>query len=80
MTDATSQLVPVLAPDEHTRIARELRQSTRQGVQLEQLSRRHPGLTVGDSYAIQRCWAALRLSGGWFSIDYALGLAWRPRN
>ena len=77
MTDTASRLVPVLAPDEHARIARELRQSTRQGVQLEQLSRRHPGLTVGDSYAIQRRWAALRLSEGRSVIGHKIGLTSR---
>jgi 2-oxo-hept-3-ene-1,7-dioate hydratase len=77
VTGTSSQLTPALAPDEHARIARQLRQSIRQGVQLEQLSRRHPGLTIGDSYAIQRCWAALRLTEGRSVIGHKIGLTSR---
>ena len=44
----------------HAALARELHEAERTRVQVSQFSRRHPGMTIDDSYAIQRAWMQLK--------------------
>ena len=61
----------------HTALARELYAAQRSRVQLEQFSRRYPGMTIEDSYAIQQAWMALECAGGRRVIGHKVGLTSR---
>ncbi len=61
----------------HSALARELYQSQRSRIQLEHFSKRYPGMTVDDSYAIQRAWMALERAGGRRVIGHKVGLTSR---
>jgi 2-oxo-hept-3-ene-1,7-dioate hydratase len=58
-------------------LARELHEAERTRVQLEHFSRRFPDMTIGDSYAIQRAWVALKLQEGRRAIGRKIGLTSR---
>jgi 2-oxo-hept-3-ene-1,7-dioate hydratase len=45
-------------------LAQELREARRQRVQLRHFSKRFPGMTIDDGYAIQRAWVALEIAAG----------------
>src|SRR5688572_11266252 len=45
-------------------LARELHDAERTRVQVEHFSKRHPAMTIEDSYAIQREWIALKRAEG----------------
>ena len=61
----------------HAALARELQQAERTRVQVGQFSKRHPGMTVEDSYAIQREWMKLELAAGRSVIGHKIGLTSR---
>jgi 2-oxo-hept-3-ene-1,7-dioate hydratase len=61
----------------HAALARELQHAERTWVQVEQFSKRHPGMTVEDSYAIQREWMKLELAAGRSVIGHKIGLTSR---
>ena len=61
----------------HAALARELHQSERTRVQVEQFSKRHPGMTIEDSYAIQREWMKLKRAEGRKVIGHKIGLTSR---
>ncbi len=61
----------------HTALARELAQAEASRVQLSQFSRRHPGMDMADSYAIQREWVRLQLAQGRRAIGHKIGLTSR---
>lgn len=61
----------------HAALARELQQAERTRVQLGQFSKRHPGMTIEDSYAIQREWMKLELAAGRSVIGHKIGLTSR---
>ncbi len=61
----------------HADLARELHQAQRSRVQLEQFSKRHPGLSIDDSYAIQREWMRLERKAGRQVIGHKIGLTSR---
>jgi 2-oxo-hept-3-ene-1,7-dioate hydratase len=63
--------------EQHTALARELAESARTRVQLEQFSKRHPGMSMADSYAIQREWMKLELAAGRRVIGHKIGLTSR---
>ncbi|MDE2368821.1 MAG: 2-oxo-hepta-3-ene-1,7-dioic acid hydratase [Burkholderiales bacterium] len=67
----------MLDPEVHAALARELHESERTRVQIEQFSKRHPTLTIEDSYAIQRAWTALKLASGRRKIGHKIGLTSR---
>ena len=67
----------MLDPALHTELARELQQAEATRVQVEQFSRRHPGLTIDDSYAIQREWIRLQRDAGRQVIGRKIGLTSR---
>ena len=67
----------MLAPELHATLARELDASERNRVPIEQFSRRYPGMTLDDSYAIQRAWMTLKREAGHRAIGRKIGLTSR---
>jgi len=61
----------------HAALARELHESERTRVQVEQFSKRHPGMVIEDSYAIQRAWMKLKRAEGRTVIGHKIGLTSR---
>jgi 2-oxo-hept-3-ene-1,7-dioate hydratase len=61
----------------HAALAQELHQSERTRSQIEQLSKRHPSMTIEDSYAIQRAWMKLKYAQGRRVIGHKIGLTSR---
>ena len=61
----------------HVALAQELQQAERTRVQVEQVSKRHPGMTIDDSYAIQREWIRLEREAGRAVIGHKIGLTSR---
>lgn len=64
-------------PLEHAALARELHESERSRVQIRHFSRRFPGMTVEDSYAIQREWMKLKRAEGRKVVGHKIGLTSR---
>ena len=58
-------------------LARALHGAERERVQIEQFSKQHPGMTIADSYAIQRAWVALKLAEGRTVKGHKIGLTSR---
>lgn len=67
----------MLETSQHQALAAELDQAERTRVQLEQFSRRHPAMTMADSYAIQREWVRLQTGAGRKVIGHKIGLTSR---
>ena len=61
----------------HAALARELNESERTRMQLEHFSKRHPGMSIADSYAIQRAWTDLKRAAGQQVIGHKIGLTSR---
>lgn len=61
----------------HAALARELHDAERSAVQVGQFSRRHPGMTIEDSYAIQRAWMDIKRAEGHRVIGHKIGLTSR---
>ena len=60
-----------------TRLAAELQQAERSRVQLEHFSKRFPGMTIEDGYAIARAWVALKIAEGRVARGHKIGLTSR---
>ncbi|TWO70988.1 2-oxo-hepta-3-ene-1,7-dioic acid hydratase [Caenimonas sedimenti] len=58
-------------------LAAELDQSEKSRVQVEHFSKRHPGMTVEDGYAVSRAWVASKIAAGRKSIGHKIGLTSR---
>jgi 2-oxo-hept-3-ene-1,7-dioate hydratase len=58
-------------------LARELHESEKTRVQVEHFSRRFPGMTVEDGYAISRAWVAMKVAEGRKAIGHKIGLTSR---
>jgi 2-oxo-hept-3-ene-1,7-dioate hydratase len=58
-------------------LARELHHSEQSRQQVEHFSRRFPGMTIEDGYAVSRAWLALKLSEGRRKIGHKIGLTSR---
>jgi 2-oxo-hept-3-ene-1,7-dioate hydratase len=58
-------------------LAAELHQSEKTRVQVEHFSKRFPGMTVEDGYAISRAWMQLKFTEGRTSIGHKIGLTSR---
>ncbi len=67
----------MLNPGLHSALAHELDESERTRVQVTQFSRRHPEMTMADSYAIQREWVRLQQARGRRVIGHKIGLTSR---
>jgi 2-oxo-hept-3-ene-1,7-dioate hydratase len=59
------------------RLARELHEAEKSGKVIRFLSAQHPGLTIPESYAIQRAWIAIKLGEGRKIIGHKIGLTSR---
>jgi 2-oxo-hept-3-ene-1,7-dioate hydratase len=66
-----------LEPSVVDALARELHTSERTRVQVEHFSRRFPGMTLQDGYAVSRAWVALKLAEGRRVIGHKIGLTSR---
>ncbi len=58
-------------------LAAELDQSERTRVQVEHFSKRYPGMTIEDGYAISRAWMKLKAAQGRTVIGHKIGLTSR---
>ena len=58
-------------------LAAELDQSERTRVQVEHFSKRYPGMTIEDGYAISRAWMKLKAAQGRSVIGHKIGLTSR---
>jgi len=67
----------MLSPAVHAALARDLDEAERTRVQLEQFSKRHPTMTIADSYAIQREWVRLQRDAGRRMVGHKIGLTSR---
>ncbi|WCM93729.1 2-oxo-hepta-3-ene-1,7-dioic acid hydratase [Acidovorax sp. NCPPB 2350] len=66
-----------LSPEIHASLARQLHESQRTRIQLEQFSRLYPGMGIEDSYAIQSAWMKLCQAEGRTVIGHKIGLTSR---
>ena len=67
----------MMETSQHVALARELDHAERTRVQVEQFSRRHPTMTIADSYAIQREWVRLQCAAGRRIVGHKIGLTSR---
>jgi 2-oxo-hept-3-ene-1,7-dioate hydratase len=67
----------MLAQSQLAEMAQELHRAERSRVQIGHFSIRHPGLTVEDSYAIQREWMQIKRAEGRRVIGHKIGLTSR---
>ena len=67
----------MLDPELHVALAHELHESERTCAQVEQFSKRYPGMTIADSYAIQRAWIGIKRAAGRRVIGHKIGLTSR---
>jgi 2-oxo-hept-3-ene-1,7-dioate hydratase len=58
-------------------LARELDESEKSRVQVEHFSKRYPGMTIEDGYAISRAWVAMKVAGGRKVRGHKIGLTSR---
>jgi 2-oxo-hept-3-ene-1,7-dioate hydratase len=68
---------PALDTATHTALAAALLQAERTRTQLDHFSRRHPAMTIADSYAIQREWMRLEREAGRRVVGHKIGLTSR---
>ena len=60
-----------------SQLAAELHKSEQSRVQLEHFSKRFPGMTIQDGYAISRAWVAIKIAGGRTVKGHKIGLTSR---
>lgn len=58
-------------------LAAELHESERQRVQVEHFSKRFPGMTIEDGYAVSRAWVAMKIAEGRQVRGHKIGLTSR---
>lgn len=58
-------------------LARELHRAEKTRVQVEHFSKRYPGMTIEDGYAVQHAWVALKLAEGRVIKGHKIGLTSR---
>lgn len=67
----------MFTPERIQQLALELHESERSRVQVEHFSRRFPGMTVEDGYAISRAWVAMKIAEGRQVRGHKIGLTSR---
>ena len=67
----------MLTADTIHQLAAELHASERSRVQVEHFSKRHPGMTIEDGYAISRAWVAMKIAEGRTVRGHKIGLTSR---
>jgi len=65
------------SPELVRQLARELHESERARKQVEHFSKRHPGMTIADGYAISRAWVAMKIAEGRQVRGHKIGLTSR---
>jgi 2-oxo-hept-3-ene-1,7-dioate hydratase len=65
------------SPETIQQLARELNESERSRQQVEHFSRRFPGMTIADGYAISRAWVAMKIAEGRQVRGHKIGLTSR---
>ncbi|HVR53338.1 MAG TPA: 2-oxo-hepta-3-ene-1,7-dioic acid hydratase [Pseudorhodoferax sp.] len=68
---------PALPAALHAELARELHEAEHARRATTQFSRRHPQMTMADSYAIQRAWMDIKRAEGRHAIGHKIGLTSR---
>src|SRR5256885_12471835 len=58
-------------------LARELDQSEQTRVQVEHFSKRFPGMTIDDGYAVSRAWVKMKTDRGRVTRGHKIGLTSR---
>ena len=64
-------------PELIQRLAAELDASEKSRVQVEHFSKRHPGMTIDDGYAVARAWVQMKLAQGRRVRGHKIGLTSR---
>lgn len=67
----------MLAAETIHRLAAELHESEKSRVQVEHFSKRFPGMTIEDGYAISRAWVAMKVAEGRQVRGHKIGLTSR---
>jgi 2-oxo-hept-3-ene-1,7-dioate hydratase len=67
----------MMNPDLIAQLAAELHASEKSRVQVQHFSKRHPGMTVEDGYAVSRAWVATKIAEGRKPIGHKIGLTSR---
>ena len=67
----------MFSPDLIHQLAAELHQSEKSRVQVEHFSKRFPGMTIEDGYAISRAWVAMKIAEGRVVKGHKIGLTSR---
>jgi 2-oxo-hept-3-ene-1,7-dioate hydratase len=63
--------------DQIQTLARELNASEKSRAQVEHFSKRFPGMTIEDGYAVSRAWVAMKIAEGRKPIGHKIGLTSR---
>jgi 2-oxo-hept-3-ene-1,7-dioate hydratase len=66
-----------LSKEQIEALARELHESERTRVQVEHFSKRFPGMTIADGYAVSRAWVAMKVAEGRKAVGHKIGLTSR---
>ncbi len=67
----------MFSPELITQLAAELNHSEKSRVQVEHFSKRYPGMTVEDGYAISRAWVQMKIAEGRVARGHKIGLTSR---
>lgn len=67
----------MFSPELIAQLAAELDQSEKTRVQVEHFSKRYPGMTVEDGYAISRAWVKMKFAEGRVARGHKIGLTSR---
>ena len=67
----------MFTPDQIAQLAAELQQSEQSRVQVEHFSKRFPGMTVADGYAVSRAWVQMKIAEGRKVRGHKIGLTSR---
>src|SRR3954469_10230399 len=67
----------MLSPEQVGQLAAELHRSEATRVQVEHFSKRFPGMTVEDGYAVSRAWVAMKIAEGRQARGHKIGLTSR---
>ena len=67
----------MFSPELIAQLAAELDHSEKTRVQVEHFSKRYPGMTVEDGYAISRAWVQMKITGGRVARGHKIGLTSR---
>jgi 2-oxo-hept-3-ene-1,7-dioate hydratase len=67
----------MFSPELIAQLAAELDHSEKSRVQLEHFSKRFPGMTVEDGYAVSRAWVKLKIAQGRVARGHKIGLTSR---